>query len=385
MYNKTIILRYGEIYLKGKNQKLFKKTLTNNIKKCLKDYDCSLEILWSRYILKCNDKDLDEIIEKLKFVFGLVSLSVAVEVDAKRTTIENYFSKIKTNAKTFRVTVIRADKSFPIKSIEFEKILGGYVLENNPNLKVKLKNPEQEIRVEIRDNFKAYIYDSEVTLAGGLPLGTSGRGLLLLSGGIDSPVAGYLTAKRGMYFQALHFHSYPYTSEQAKQKVITLAKKINKFCPSLKVNFVSITKIQEEIHKNCSPEYMITLMRRFMFRIAEIIAKRKRLQAIITGENLGQVASQTVESMTSTQDVLKQIITLQPCISMDKTEIIAVSEKIGTYETSILPYEDCCTVFLPKNPIIKPRLENVRREESKLDIDRLVEESIATLETIDCF
>lgn len=385
MYNKTIILRYGEIYLKGKNQKLFKKTLTNNIKKCLKDYDCSLEILWSRYILKCNDKDLDEIIEKLKFVFGLVSLSVAVEVDAKRPTIENYFSKIKTNAKTFRVTVIRADKSFPIKSIEFEKILGGYVLENNPNLKVKLKNPEQEIRVEIRDNFKAYIYDSEVTLAGGLPLGTSGRGLLLLSGGIDSPVAGYLTAKRGMYFQALHFHSYPYTSEQAKQKVITLAKKINKFCPSLKVNFVSITKIQEEIHKNCSPEYMITLMRRFMFRIAEIIAKRKRLQAIITGENLGQVASQTVESMTSTQDVLKQIITLQPCISMDKTEIIAVSEKIGTYETSILPYEDCCTVFLPKNPIIKPRLENVRREESKLDIDRLVEESIATLETIDCF
>ncbi len=385
MYNKTIILRYGEIYLKGKNQKLFKKTLTNNIKKSLKDYDCSLEILWSRYILKCNDKDLDEIIEKLKFVFGLVSLSVAVEVDAKRPTIENYFSKIKTNAKTFRVTVIRADKSFPIKSIEFEKILGGYVLENNPNLKVKLKNPEQEIRVEIRDNFKAYIYDSEVTLAGGLPLGTSGRGLLLLSGGIDSPVAGYLTAKRGMYFQALHFHSYPYTSEQAKQKVITLAKKINKFCPSLKVNFVSITKIQEEIHKNCSPEYMITLMRRFMFRIAEIIAKRKRLQAIITGENLGQVASQTVESMTSTQDVLKQIITLQPCISMDKTEIIAVSEKIGTYETSILPYEDCCTVFLPKNPIIKPRLENVRKEESKLDIDRLVEESIATLETIDCF
>lgn len=382
MFNKTIILRYGEIYLKGKNQKLFKKALTNNIKKSLKGFDYSLEVLWSRYVLKCNEEILDDIIDRLRFVFGLVSLSVAVEMDAKRTTIENYFSKIETNAKTFRVTVTRADKSFPIKSIDFEKILGGYVLENNPNLKVKLKNPEQEIRVEIRDNFKAYVYDSELPLAGGLPLGTSGRGLLLLSGGIDSPVAGYLTAKRGMYFQALHFHSYPYTSEQAKQKVISLAKKINCFCPNLKINFVSITKIQEEIHKHCSPEYMITIMRRFMFRIAEILAKKKRLQAIITGENLGQVASQTVESMTSTQDVLKQLITFQPCISMDKTEIIALSEKIGTYETSILPYEDCCTVFLPKNPIIKPRLENVRKEESKLDIDKLVEESLATLETL---
>lgn len=382
MFDKILVLRYGEIYLKGKNQRLFKKALVSNLKASLKGFDYSLEILWSRYIIKCNKNDLEQIIERLKFVFGLVSLSIAVEIEAKREAIEEYFSNIKTNAKTFRVSVKRGDKSFPIKSVEFEKILGGLVIQNNPNLKVKLKDPELEICLEIRDNFKAYIYDENIQLAGGLPLGTSGKGLLLLSGGIDSPVAGYLTAKRGMYFQALHFHSYPYTSDKAREKVISLSKEITKFCPNLKLNFISITKIQEEIHKNCSPEYMITIMRRFMFRLAEIVAKQKKLSALITGESLGQVASQTVQSMTSTQSVLNNLVTLQPCICMDKTEIIKVADKIGTYETSILPYEDCCTVFLPKNPIIKPDLRKVEFEESKLDIESLINDSLNSLETI---
>lgn len=382
MFDKILVLRYGEIYLKGKNQRLFKKALVSNLKASLKGFDYSLEILWSRYIIKCNKNDLEQIIERLKFVFGLVSLSIAVEIEAKREAIEEYFSNIKTNAKTFRVSVKRGDKSFPIKSVEFEKILGGLVIQNNPNLKVKLKDPELEICLEIRDNFKAYIYDENIQLSGGLPLGTSGKGLLLLSGGIDSPVAGYLTAKRGMYFQALHFHSYPYTSDKAREKVISLSKEITKFCPNLKLNFISITKIQEEIHKNCSPEYMITIMRRFMFRLAEIVAKQKKLSALITGESLGQVASQTVQSMTSTQSVLNNLVTLQPCICMDKTEIIKVADKIGTYETSILPYEDCCTVFLPKNPIIKPDLRKVEFEESKLDIESLINDSLNSLETI---
>lgn len=382
MYDKILLIRYGEIYLKGKNQSLFKKSLTSNIKASLKDFDFQLEILWSRYILKCKGEDLEQILDRLKFVFGFVSVSVATEIEANRHVIEDYFSKYKTDAKNFRVSVTRGEKSFPIKSVDFERILGGYVIENNPGIKVKLKNPELEICLEIRDNFKAYIYDNVISLAGGLPLGTSGKALLLLSGGIDSPVAGYLMAKRGLYFQALHFHSYPYTSEQAKQKVISLAKQMSKFCPRLKVNFVSITKIQEEIHKNCSPEFMITIMRRFMFRIAEIIARRNKLSAIITGESLGQVASQTIESMTSTQSVLNNFVTLQPCVDMDKTEIIKISENIGTFDISILPYEDCCTVFLPKNPVIKPKLEKVMFEESKLDINSLVEESLKTLETM---
>ena len=380
---KTILLRYGELYLKGNNQRLFKKALANNVKKILKGEEFTLETSQSRLFVKTPEKNLSSVIEKLKFVFGIVSFSVAEEVLSNRHDIEAFIKTIKIEKGTFRVSVNRAEKSFPISSVEYERLLGSIILTQNPHLKVDLTNPETHIKVDIRENLKTYIYLNSYEGAGGLPLGTAGKGLLLLSGGIDSPVAGYQIAKRGMYFEAIHFHSYPYTSEQAKQKVLSLAKLMTKFNPEFKVHLVSITHLQEEINKNCKSEYMIAIMRRFMYKIAEMVAKQRRIGAIVTGENLGQVASQTLESLTSTNSVLKDVIAFRPLLSYDKNEIIKLSEKIGTFETSILPYEDCCTVFLPKNPIIKPKKHNVEFEENKLNLDELLAESLATLETIE--
>lgn len=375
-----LILRYGEIYLKGDNQKLFKNLLTKNIKQALKGIEYNLEVLWSRYLLQINDCDCEEVKKRIKKVFGLVSLSVANEVEASVDAIKQFCSNLKIEEKTFRVNVNRADKNFPITSVEMEKLLGEIILENNPNLKVKLKNAEVEINVDIRENLKAYIFTKTEKCAGGLPLGSSGKGLLLLSGGIDSPVAGYMMAKRGLRFECLHFHSYPYTGMQARQKVMDLCEKISKFHPNLTLNIVSVTEIQEEIHKHCQDEYMITILRRFMYRIAERLCNQKRLGAIITGENLGQVASQTMESLTSSNSVLQNKIAFRPLLAYDKSDIIKVSEEIGTYETSILPYEDCCTVFLPKYPLIKPKLEKVLKEEAKLDVEGLVQRSMQTIE-----
>lgn len=375
-----LILRYGEIYLKGDNQKLFKNMLTKNIKQALKGLEYNLEVLWSRYLLQINDHDCEEVKNRIKRVFGLVSLSVANEVEASVDAIKQFCSNLKIEENTFRVNVNRADKNFPITSVEMEKLLGEVILENNPNLKVKLKNAEIEINVDIRENLKAYIFTKTEKCAGGLPLGSSGKGLLLLSGGIDSPVAGYMMAKRGLRFECLHFHSYPYTGMQARQKVMDLSEKISKYHPNLTLNIVSVTEIQEEIHKHCQDEYMITILRRFMYRIAERLCNQKRLGAIITGENLGQVASQTMESLTSSNSVLQNKIAFRPLLAYDKSDIIKVSEEIGTYETSILPYEDCCTVFLPKYPLIKPKLKKVLKEEAKLDVDGLIERSISTIE-----
>ncbi|MGI5841691.1 MAG: tRNA uracil 4-sulfurtransferase ThiI [Christensenellales bacterium] len=379
---KIILLRYGELYLKGENQKLFIKALISNIKTALHGLEYKLERAQARLFVKTTEDHLKAVMKKLENVFGLSSYSVVEEVQADKDVIEEFVGQITTNKKTFRVNVKRADKSFPVKSIEFERHLGGIVLKNNPNLKVDLTKPEFVVNIDIRENKKAYIYFDSIPGAGGLPLGTAGKGLLLLSGGIDSPVAGYQIAKRGLAFEGLHFHSYPYTSDQAKQKVISLAKLMNNFNPNFKVHFVSITKLQEEINKNCKSDYMITIMRRFMFRIAEEIAQRRGLKAIITGENLAQVASQTVESLTSTNSVLKNVIAFRPLLTFDKEEIIQIANKIGTYETSILPYEDCCTVFLPKTPIIKPKIERIVYEENKLDLESLLQESLSSLETI---
>lgn len=377
-----IILRYGEIYLKGDNQKVFKNLLTKNIKQALKGLEYNLEVLWSRYLLEIQDIDFDEVESRIKKVFGLVSMSVANEVEASVDAIKIFCQTIKISAKSFRVNVNRADKNFPLTSVELEKILGEVILKNNPDLKVKLKNPEIEINVDIRENLKAYIFTKTIKCAGGLPLGCSGKGLLMLSGGIDSPVAGYMMAKRGLRFECLHFHSYPYTGLQAKQKVMDLAQQISKYHPNLTLNVISVTEIQEEIHKHCQDEYMITLLRRFMYRIAEKLCQQKKLGAIITGENLGQVASQTMESLTSSNSVLENKIAFRPLLAYDKAEIIKIAEEIGTYKTSILPYEDCCTVFLPKYPLIKPKLEKVLKEESKLDVEKLIENSLKTLEIV---
>ncbi len=382
---KVILLRFGELYLKGKNRGYFEKTLISNIKYSLKDFSCKVVKSTGRYLVTDYD-EMDEIsiVEHLKKVFGLVSLSKAIEIDTSKESIDNFVSNIKLDCKTFRVSVNRADKTFPIMSNIYEKELGGLILNSNPNLKVKLKDFDLEVVVDIRESGKTYILTTKIDCEGGMPLGTAGKSLLLLSGGIDSPVAGYMIAKRGMKLSAIHFHSFPYTSEMAKQKVIKLAKLLTPYTNGIRLYMCPFTQIQEEIHKHCAPEFMITIMRRIMMKIAAKVAKIANCQAIITGENLGQVASQTVESMTVTNFSQTNYPIFRPLIAFDKKDIIEISRKIGTYETSILPYEDCCTVFLPKNPVIKPKIEKVIQEEQKLDINNLIEQAISNLEIIDC-
>lgn len=380
---KAILLRFGEIFLKGKNKYVFDNMLMHNILQSLKDYKVKLTKISGRYIIDEYEEIFEnEIIEKLSHIFGLYSLSPTFVVETSQNNIEECLKNIELDCNTFKVEVKRADKLFPIQSIEFASLMGGVILDKYNNLKVNLKNPDTTIYIEIREDGKSYIYSKIIKCAGGMPVGSSGGGLLLLSGGIDSPVAGYLMSKRGMPLHAIHFHSFPYTSQLAKDKVITLAKIISEYTGNITLHIVPFTKIQEEIHKNCKPEFMITLMRRIMMRIAEIIAKENNLKAIITGESLAQVASQTIESITVTNSVINDLPVLRPLIAMDKEDIIEISKKINTYETSILPYEDCCTVFLPEHPLIKPKLEKVLKEEERLDIKNLIDNALKQVEII---
>lgn len=378
---RAILLRFGELFLKGENRHLFENALLNNIRKKLSGQKFKLYRTQGR-IMVSDFEDEEEIVDLLTKVFGLYSLSVAEEVDATVEKITDYIKTIKLEKGTFKVEVNRADKRFPIKSMDFASELGGVLLDNNKNAEVDLYNPDRKIVVDIRNNGKAYIFDKTIYCQGGLPLGTSGKALLLLSGGIDSPVAGYLMAKRGLKLEALHFHSYPYTSPEAKQKVFDLAKKLSVYNDEVRVHCISFTQVQESIHQNCSPEFMITIMRRIMMRIAERICQRESLGAIVTGESLGQVASQTMQSMTVTESVLKKVPVFRPCIGMDKEEIVSIAKKIDTFKISILPFEDCCTVFLPKNPVIKPRVAQAEAEEGKLNLEELIEGALATEEIV---
>ncbi len=381
---KVIIVRYSEIHLKGKNRSFFEKALVENIKKALKDYSFNIQKIAGRIIVENYDLENEENIkQKIKNVFGVYSLSDAVEMQTNKEDIESYISNIKINNGTFKVEVNRADKKFPIKSTPYAALLGEIILNNNPNLKVKLKDAEHVVYVDIRENGKTYIFYNIVKGLNGMPVGTSAGGLLLLSGGIDSPVAGFQMAKRGMTLEALHFHSFPYTSEKAKQKVLKLAKILSEYVGNIKIHVVKFTKVQEEIHKHCDGDYMITLMRRIMMRVAEKIAVKNGLKAIVTGESLAQVASQTIESITVTNAVIENLPVLRPLIGFDKDEIMEIANKIKTYETSILPYEDCCTVFLPEHPIIKPRMQNVLKQESFLNIDELVDDCVNNEEIIE--
>lgn len=382
-YKNVILIRFGELFLKGRNRHVFEKKLLDNIKSKLSKYECSVSKIGNRYLVSEYEQNIERIlINKIKNIFGIHSLSNAVMLDSNIDIISEYFNTIKLSNKTFRVSVNRADKRFPKNSTEFSAYLGGIILKNN-RIKVDLHNPEVNIFVDIRENGKSFVYFNTIDCLNGMPVGTSGKALLLLSGGIDSPVAGFLTAKRGMEVSALHFHSYPYTSELAKEKVIKLANIISEYTGKIKIYICNFKEVQEAIHKNCNEEYMITIMRRIMMRIAEKICDDNGYQAIITGESLGQVASQTIESITSTNSVLKNIPVLRPLIMMDKFEITEISQKIKTYETSILPYEDCCTVFLPENPIIKPKIAKVLKEEEKLDIESLVNEALNRIEIIE--
>ncbi len=381
---KVILIRYSEIHLKGNNKHFFEKLLLNNIKSALKGLNFEIEFSHTRYLISnFNEEDLNEFIKRLKTVFGIYSLSVADEIETSVENIEKYFNNFKLSNTSFRVSVNRADKKFPINSTEFSKIIGNIIFDNGENLTVDLHTYKTEVCIDIRESGKTYIFSNVIKGLNGMPVGSAGKGLLLLSGGLDSPVAGYKIAQRGMIVDGLHFHSFPYTSENAKNKVISLAKLIKPYTHMKRLFVVSFTKIQEEIHKNCDGDYMITLMRRIMMRIAERLSEKYDYKAIITGECLGQVASQTIESLTSSNSVIKLIPVLRPLIAFDKDETIEIANKINTYDTSILPYEDCCTVFLPKNPIIKPKLDRVLNEESKLDIENLISDAINTVEIIE--
>lgn len=380
----VILIRFGEIFLKGRNYSYFENTLFKNVERRLKKFNLKLERISGRFLVSDFEaEDKDDIIEAIQTVFGLVSLSVAYEVETSVDTIKSACEKIKLQDKTFKVEVKRADKTFPIKSFEFAGELGGVILKNNPDSKVDVHSPQEIVYVDIRQNGKTYIFYDKVICLGGMPVGTAGRAMLLLSGGIDSPVAGFLMAKRGLCINAIHFESYPYTSEQAKQKVIDLANIIKKYTGNIRLFIVPFTRIQEEIHKNCDDEYMVTLVRRFMMEIAEQVAKKSGCQAIITGENLGQVASQTVEGVTMTSMMAKDLPIFRPLISFDKIEISKISEKIGTYDISVLPYEDCCSVFLPKNPVTHPKLNKIIENEELLNREFLIQDAISKMEIID--
>ena len=379
----SILIRYGELFLKGKNKIFFEQTLLSNIRRLLQGVECNLYKISGRFVVnKYKESDEILILNTLKNVFGLHSISPAKCLKTNVQDIKNYLSTIKISTDTFKVNVKRADKTFPITSIEFERELGGLVLENNKHLKVSLGEPQTTVYIDIRENGETFIFYNIIKGAGGMPTGTSGKAMLLLSGGIDSPVAGYQMAKRGLTLHAIHFHSFPYTSELALEKVKTLAHILTQYVGDINLHIVPFTKIQEEIHKNCNSEFMITIMRRFMMQIAEQIALKNGVGAIVTGESLAQVASQTLESITVTNSVVKQLPVFRPLISNDKEEIIEIAKKINTFETSILPYEDCCTVFLPEHPLIKPKLEKVVREETKLDVASLIESAINNTETV---
>ena len=381
---KNILIRYNEIHLKGRNRHFFEDLLYKNIENAVFEYKHELQKVSGRYILSgYNEKDEKKILNKLACVAGVYSVSPSFVIDTDYNDISSLAVELMAKKKgTFKIETNRADKTFLDSSMRISASIGGDVLESNSNLEVDIHNPEHVLFIDIRENKKTFIYNQIILGVGGMPVGSSGQGLVLLSGGIDSPVAGYMVAKRGMPISALHFHSYPYTSEDAKNKVIELGKIISKYTGHFKLFVCSFTEIQESIHKNCNNEFMITIMRRIMYRIAERVAKSDGCQSIITGENLGQVASQTVESMTVTNAVVEGLPIFRPLIAFDKEEITNISKKMGAFDTSILPYEDCCTVFLPKHPVIKPKIEKCLFEESKLDLENLINNAISSDEII---
>ena len=380
----TILIRYGEIFLKGNNRGYFESALAKNIRTALENFTFKFVRTQNRFLIEDYDEAYEtDIIDKLTKIFGIHSVSVAVKVKSTEEELEKAaVLMMKDKSGTFRVTVNRADKKIQKSSMELAAQLGGAVLESNPNLTVNLHVFDTDLYVDIRENGLSYLFTDKIMGAGGMPVGTAGAGMVLLSGGIDSPVAAYMMAKRGLKLHAIHFHSAPYTSEMAKQKVVDLAGIVKNDSGPIVLHVIPFTDVQLKIHEKCPAELMITIMRRFMMRIAERIAKANSCGALITGESLGQVASQTMESITVTNGVIEDLPVFRPLIGMDKTEIMDIARNIDTYDTSILPYEDCCTVFLPKNPVIRPKLETVLKAEAKLDVETLIAACIENQEII---
>jgi len=380
---KIILIKYGELTTKKSNRNLFINTLYNNMKESLKDFD--IKIVKNRvrmFIEVTNDNDLDTITNKLTKIFGIHSIVIAYETDNNIDNIKNNILEITKNIKfnTFKVETKRSNKNFEYTSMEFNNVIGGLLLKNIPNISVDVHNPEYTLKIEVRDKF-TYIYGKEIKGAGGYPVGVAGKGILMLSGGIDSPVAGYLAMKRGIKIECLYFESPPHTSEMAKNKVKQLVEKLSVYQPDIKLHVVNFTHMQESIYKNINPDYMITIMRRMMYRISERLIKRRKALVLINGESVGQVASQTLPSMSVINNVTN-IPVIRPVACLDKLEIIDIAKKIDTYETSILPYEDCCTIFLPKHPVINPKLENCLNYEKSFNYEELIDEILNNIETI---
>lgn len=376
------IVRCGEVALKGMNKPYFERMLVERIRKVLRKHK-GIEIRREDGLIvvrTIKDISRDTVIGEISKVFGVASISPAIEVESDMEAIEQaaiaYMKQLieEKGFQTFKVEAKRSDKNFPIQSPDIARQIGAKILIGCKVLKVDVHQPECRLHIHVRRE-RSFLYEQKVSTLGGLPLGTNGKGLILLSGGIDSPVAAFLMAKRGMYIEAVHFHSYPYTSERAWEKVKDLAQVLTQYCGNIKIHSINLLPIQEQIVENCPEEEMTILVRRFMMKIAERVAADTGSLMLITGENLGQVASQTAEALVVT-DAATKLPVMRPLIGMDKVDIMDMARKIGTYEISILPYEDCCTVFLPKHPKTKPKLAAIMESESRLDMDGLIETAL---------
>ena len=383
---KLILIKYGELTTKKGNRNLFIKTLTKNIEEMLQNYDVNIIKNRVRMFIEVNDHKFDEVVKQLQKVFGLHSIVICEKVNTN--DIEE-LKKIafqlleKETFDTFKVVTDRADKTYPIQSMEVSRQIGGYLLKILKNKKVDIHHPQLTLHIEIRTD-GTYFYTKEVEGIGGYPVGIQGKGMLMLSGGIDSPVAGYLALKRGVQIECIYFDSPPHTSIEAKNKVLKLASILNEYSGHIKVHVIPFTQLQEAIFKNCDPTYMITIMRRMMYRITERLAKKRNCKIIVNGESIGQVASQTLTSMSVINEVTNMPV-IRPVACMDKLEIIRMSEKIGTYETSILPFEDCCTIFVPKHPVIHPNLKKAKEMETTFDYESLIQACLKNVVTISNF
>ncbi len=383
-----IVISYAELSLKGKNRSQFERRLQENIKIALKPFpNAKIKRTFGRMFIELNEENHELIAEKLTKIFGIHSFRVAIKVDNELEKIQEaallMLKEVVAGKKTFKVSARRANKGFPINSQKLNYEIGSFILRNTQDLSVDVHHPDIEVKVEVRE-VATYISCAVYKGSGGLPVGTGGKVVLMLSGGIDSPVAGYLAMKRGVKIEAIHFHSPPYTNERAKQKVVDLTKVLTEYGGKIRLHVVPFTKIQLEIHKVIPRNYTMTIMRRLMLRISERIATQQKAFAITTGESLGQVASQTLHSMHTINEVTNMPI-IRPLVTMDKLEVIEVAQKIGTFDLSILPYEDCCTIFLPPETSTKPARDKANKFEEQLDIEALVEEAVANIESFEIF
>ncbi len=379
-----ILVRYGEIALKGRNRSFFERKLFDNIKASLRGLGAGVARLHGRFLVTGPDSEKDEIIGRLSRVFGVVSVSsvatAPLDPEAVQKKVLELLDDRPLPGESFKVEARRSNKNFPLTSPELNRIIGAAILAKHPRLKVDLHEPSFRVFIEIGAG-EAYLYQGSTIGPGGLPVGATGRALLLLSGGIDSPAAGWMAMKRGLGLEALHFHSFPFTSRRSREKVIDLCRTLSLFGGRIALHLVSVTAIQKKIHECCPPELGIILLRRMMLNIAEKISRNRGLQALVTGESLGQVASQTLESMIVIDSATSMLV-LRPLVGMDKHDIVRLAEKTGTYDISIRPYEDCCTIFLPRRPATRPRIEKVLEAERSLDINDLTSAALSSAETV---